>query len=88
MGNKENDPEYKVAVKIINVSKIPKGNAKEFTKLLKREIDIMRKISIGDGVVTMYDCALTTNNLYMFLKYCDGGDLSELLKEKKFLPEE
>lgn len=36
----------------------------------------------------MYDCALTTNNLYMFLKFCDGGDLSELLKEKKFLPEE
>lgn len=35
----------------------------------------------------MHDCALTTNNLYMFLEYCDSGDLSQLLKKEGRLPE-
>ena len=36
----------------------------------------------------MYDCALTANNLYMFLEYCDSGDLSQLLKKEGRLSEE
>jgi serine/threonine protein kinase len=76
-----------VAVKVIPVNNIPKKNSKEFTKLLKREIDIMRKVSSSEGVVKMYDCALTANNLYMFLEYCDGGDLAALIKDKKRVSE-
>ena len=88
LGHYENDVSKKVAVKVIPVNNIPKKNSKEFTKLLKREIDIMRRVSANEGVATMYDCALTSNNLYMFLEYCDGGDLADLLKKKKKLPEE
>jgi len=76
LGNFEKEPDRKVAVKVIPVANIPKKNSKEFTKLLKREIDIMRKLTESDSIVTMYDCALTANNLYMFLDFCDGGDLS------------
>ena len=45
LGYFEKEPDRKVAVKVIPVANIPKKNSKEFLKLLKREIEIMRKLS-------------------------------------------
>ena len=45
LGNFEKEPDRKVAVKVIPVANIPKKNSNEFLKLLKREIEIMRKLS-------------------------------------------
>ncbi len=72
-------------MKLLSLDQITK-HPKEFTTLLKREIEIMRLMN-NEYIVNMYEVVMTKNNLYMFLEYCDGGDLKQLLKKKQRLSE-
>ena len=50
-------------------------------KLLKREIEILQKLS-NPHIVKMYYATRTPRNLYMFFEYCDEGDLKELIQRR------
>lgn len=62
---------------IVNIAK----NAEEFTRLLKREIEIMKKLN-NEYIVSMHEVVMTKSNLYMFLEFCDGGDLKSYIKRQ------
>lgn len=47
-------------------------------ELIKREIGILQKIN-HPNIVKLYDIARTNNYLYMFLEYCEDGDLKDYL---------
>jgi serine/threonine protein kinase len=74
-----------VAVKVIPFVLL-NGNL-ELQTLFLREIDVLRQLK-GNHIVQLVDCKRTTNHLYIFLDYCDGGDLEGLLKRKKIFTEE
>jgi serine/threonine-protein kinase ULK/ATG1 len=51
-------------------------------ELIKREIAILQKIN-HNNVVKLHDVARTSNYLYMFLEYCQDGDLKEYMMKKQ-----
>jgi len=53
---------------------------------LMREIEILRQLK-GNHIVQLLDVKKTPNNLYIFMEYCDGGDLQSYLQEKGQLSE-
>lgn len=74
-----------VAVKVMNVKKfkaVPK--LAEFTS---NEISILNKIN-NPHIIKFIQMLRTANNYYLIYEYCNGGTLDELLKKKKFLPEQ
>lgn len=48
--------------------------------MLKREIKILKSLK-SDYIAQMYDIIRTHRNLYMFLRFADGGDLAAYLKK-------
>ncbi|CAK61723.1 unnamed protein product (macronuclear) [Paramecium tetraurelia] len=78
-GYKENDPKQICAVKVLPM--IEATNNKNFMKTIKREIEILGKIK-SQYIVQMYHAARTARNFYIFLEYCNGGNLRELMKQK------
>ena len=40
------------------------------------------KLLDSDHIVRMFDIAQTSNNLYLFLEYCNGGSLDQYIKKK------
>ena len=44
---------------------------------LKNEIGILSKIQ-HPNVIGLYDIQKTVNNFYLFMQYCNGGDLDRL----------
>jgi serine/threonine-protein kinase ULK/ATG1 len=66
-----------VALKTVPIAALLESEIQR--KLFLREIETLRKIK-GDHVVKLCDVFQTKTSLYIFLDYCDGGDLSERLK--------
>jgi serine/threonine-protein kinase ULK/ATG1 len=67
-----------VALKTVPIAALLESEIQR--KLFLREIETLRKIK-GDHVVKLCDVFQTKTSLYIFLDYCDGGDLSEKLKK-------
>ena len=71
-----------VAVKIIDKNKIQSNNEKEKIQKelehVKREIANL-KVCESEHIVKILDIAQTSNNLYIFLEFCDGGSLDQYL---------
>jgi len=67
-----------VALKTVPIAALLEDEVQR--KLFLREIETLRKIK-GDHVVKLCDVFQTKTSLYIFLDYCDGGDLSEKLKK-------
>ena len=44
---------------------------------LKSEIGILSRI-VNTNVIGLYDIQKTVNNFYLFMQYCNGGDLDDL----------
>ncbi|CAD8146933.1 unnamed protein product [Paramecium octaurelia] len=59
----------------------------KFTELLENEIKVLRTCN-NDNIIKLYDIKKTANNIYLIMEYCNEGDLSQYLKQKKFLLEE
>ena len=62
-----------------------------FTSALKKE-RIQKEIEILQNTNSEYvvDCIGTNksqNNTYIFLQFCNGGDLSQCLKSRVYMPE-
>lgn len=50
-------------------------------ELIKREIHILKNAT-HPNVVKLYDVARTPHYLYLFLEYCNDGDLKKYLSGK------
>jgi serine/threonine protein kinase len=74
-----------VACKMIPAAKLLESE--EQYNLFMREIEVLRQIK-GSHIVQLIDVKRTPNNLYIFIDYCNGGDLEKQIKSKKPFSEE
>ena len=56
-------------------------NSSKMIELIKREIHILQQAT-HPNVVKLFDVARTPNYLYLFLEYCNDGDLKKYLQGK------
>mgnify|MGYP001206508414 CR=1 FL=1 len=73
----ESRDSMEVAVKVIPSSKLFEND--EINSMLIREIEILQQIK-GKHIVELIDVRRSPNNLYLFMDYCDGGDLESFMK--------
>ena len=59
---------------------------KRMVKNLESEIAILQKLT-SPHVVSLIDLQKTTNNYYIFLEFCNGGDLNNLVELRKRIDE-
>ena len=57
-----------------------KDKSSQEIEKLKREVNIMKQLK-NENIVKLLDISQTDNNLYLFLEYCNGGNLEEYLKK-------
>lgn len=74
-----------VACKMIPSAKLLESE--EQYNLFMREVEVLRQIK-GNHIVQLIDVKRTPNNLYIFIDFCDGGDLEKQMKAKKEFTEE
>lgn len=74
-----------VAVKMVPAAKLLESE--DQYNLFMREIEVLRQIR-GNHIVQLIDVKRTPNNLYIFIDYCDGGDLEKKMKVQKSFTEE
>ena len=57
--------------------------------MLKSEIDVLKKAR-HENLMQLNEIQMSSNNIYLFLDYCNGGNLRQYLKgkENKRLPED
>lgn len=58
------------AIKVINLSKMSKGNY----QLLQNEISILKELDHAH-IIKLHDVFYTENNCYIITDYCEGGTL-------------
>lgn len=73
------------AIKVINTSTIHKDQA--VMSSLISEIKIIKSLD-NPNIIKCYDVLTTTNNTYLIMDYCEGGDLKSYLKKQKRVSEE
>jgi len=54
---------------------------------LENEIKVLKQCK-NQNIIKLYDIKKTVNNYYLIMEYCNEGDLSEYLKQKKKLTED
>ncbi|KAL4497262.1 hypothetical protein ABPG72_011197 [Tetrahymena utriculariae] len=71
LGHRKLNPNFPVAVKIIDLQKQSK---------FKEEIDICLKINGNKNILRIYDYHLekSNNKCYLFLEFCEGGNLESI----------
>jgi len=72
-----------VAVKEVNTSRL---NAKLLASL-DSEVNILRNVK-HENIIELFDIFKEPDKLYLVLEYCDGGDLSEMIKKGGKMSEE
>jgi len=48
----------------------------KFYELLETEIKVLKACD-NENIVKLYDIKKTSNNIYLILEYCNGGDLAD-----------
>ncbi len=66
------------AIKAFDKAKIQKSE--QFTKLIKKEIEILKKTGGSPYVIKYIDDPSTQNNIYLVTQFCNGGTLEELIE--------
>ncbi|EGR33277.1 protein kinase domain protein [Ichthyophthirius multifiliis] len=79
MATLQTDQSKQYAVKVIS-SQIFKSSLHNF-EMLKKEIEVLKKLR-HENIVCLHEISQSSNNLYLFLDYCNGGDLSEYINSK------
>jgi serine/threonine protein kinase len=74
-----------VAVKVIPSSKFLESD-NQFN-LIMSEVNILRSLQ-GEHIVRLIDVKRTSGSLYIFIDFCDGGDLEKKLRSKYPFTEE
>jgi serine/threonine protein kinase len=72
------------ACKIVPLTKLPSPRA---MAAFEREIGILRQLR-HPAIVRLYDFLRDSDNFYVFLEYCPGGDLHTKMLKGRALPEE
>eukprot|EP01017_Pseudomicrothorax_dubius_P032873 TRINITY_DN4346_c0_g2_i3.p1 TRINITY_DN4346_c0_g2~~TRINITY_DN4346_c0_g2_i3.p1 ORF type:complete len:270 (-),score=58.53 TRINITY_DN4346_c0_g2_i3:72-881(-) len=72
-GFEKDRPEFKVAIKVVPSEKIPEEADKI---MLLNEIKSLINFELNENVVKLYNAVRTPNNFYLFMEYCDGGNLT------------
>jgi len=73
------------AVKSIEKKKV--NSNPKLRKLFDTEMAVMSKIN-HPNILHLFEYLETTNNYYLVINYCNGGDLEEHVKKNNFLGEE
>lgn len=73
----DSNNQAEVAVKVIPSSKL--FESEDMYNMLMREVEILQQIK-GKHIVQLIDVRRSPNNLYIFMDYCDGGDLESFMK--------
>ena len=66
----------KVAVKLMKRDKI----SGKYQELLENEIKAMLKCNSNPNIIQLFDIKKTTNNIYLIMEYCNGGDLQNIVE--------
>jgi serine/threonine protein kinase len=87
-GHHQSDPSRTLAVKVIELSILTQNycspdDKSRFKEIIQREISILKMID-HKNVVKFIDCLVTSNNVYIFLEKCNGGNLQEYLEKNPF----
>ncbi|KAL4471012.1 hypothetical protein ABPG73_015563 [Tetrahymena malaccensis] len=75
-----------VAIKVISRLKLKKYG-EEIINAIGDEVNILQKLSFLSQkdpcpfIVKIFDCFQTTNNIYIILEYCNGGNLLDIIKK-------
>ena len=78
-----------LAVKVIprhNIKGTEYFSAESEQIYFEREINLLRKCK-NDWIVDFVDIKKSKSNFYIFLEYCEGGNLAEYISKNKQLPE-
>lgn len=67
-----------MACKIIKKARL----SKKMQQNLRNEIGILSRVE-SPNVIQLYDIQKTPNNFYLFMQFCNGGDLEHLLRERE-----
>lgn len=71
-GIKNDMKDVKYAIKVINLSKMSKGNY----SLLQNEISILKKLE-HPNIIKLHEVFYTQNNCYLIMDFCEGGTLQK-----------
>ncbi|XP_065159992.1 serine/threonine-protein kinase unc-51 isoform X1 [Atheta coriaria] len=84
-GRHKKEPGLTVAIKSITKKSLAKSQ-----NLLGKEIKILKELTElhHDNVVALLDCKESTNNVFLVMEYCNGGDLADYLGAKGTLSED
>ncbi|XP_074039797.1 serine/threonine-protein kinase unc-51 isoform X6 [Leptinotarsa decemlineata] len=74
----------------VAIKSILKKNLAKSQNLLGKEIKILKELTElhHENVVALLDCKESSNNVYLVMEYCNGGDLADYLAKKGTLDEE
>ena len=75
---KKENPTELFAVKVIEKKRL----TERLFNNLKNEITILAKIN-SPYVIKLHDLQRTPNNYYLVMELCNGGDLGNLLEQKR-----
>lgn len=81
-GHHKKKDDFVVAIKVI-----AKKNLSKTQNLLAKEIKILKELH-HENVVSLFDCQETSNNVFLVMEYCNGGDLADYLRAKGTLSED
>jgi serine/threonine-protein kinase ULK/ATG1 len=55
--------------------------------LLESEIKVLKSCE-NSNIIRLYDMKKTSNNFYLIMEFCNGGDLDAYVKKRKYLTED
>lgn len=70
------------AIKTINKDKA----GSSALKLLEREVAILKRVT-HKNIIQLYEVFETSKRMYLVMEFCEGGELADILKEKKYFME-
>lgn len=56
-------------------------------ELVQTEIKVLQECN-SENVIKYIDTLSNDKNVYIFMEYCNGGDMETYLEKKKYLPED
>ena len=68
------------ATKILDINQV---NSQDMNKYLTNEIKIMNELKDNENVIRLIELLQTKNHYYFIMEYCNGGSLSDVLKDYK-----
>jgi serine/threonine protein kinase len=77
-GADKNNNYEEVAVKMIPISRL--STDEKLCEALMRELEILKTVK-AEHAVQLIDVKRTSNNIYLIMELCDGGDLDKKMKE-------